>query len=88
MNKKNVVTEIIEEDYLILKDEIIRIKGVIDMQNCFCNDTLMYHSHCLSRSDIKIIKNHKEKIRFLYDKFEEMYKFFMKDYPNPTGKMR
>ena len=88
MPKKDILTEIIEEDYNFLKDEIIRIMGYTKMFCDSCRSITKIHAEQLKNKDLKQVINHRDKADFICDKFDELYRFLIKDYPNPMNKER
>ena len=83
MTEKSVLSEIIEESYQFLKDDIIRVKGSAYMLGDLCRDTLMMHSKQIVKADVDTISQTKDKLNFICDKLDELYKYLIKNYPNP-----
>ena len=86
MAEKSVLSEIIEENYQFLKYDIIRVKGSACMLGDLCRDTIMMHSKQIVNADAKAITLVKDKVDFICDKLDELYKYFLQDYPNPMEK--
>lgn len=88
MTEKSVLSEIIEENYQFLKDDIIRVKGSAYMLGDLCRDTILIHSKQIVNADTQSITTVKDKVDFICNKLDELYKYFVNDYPNPMGKER
>jgi len=48
----------------------------------------MYHSDSITPSDIEEITKFRDKADFICNKFDELYSFLIKDYPNPYNRKR